>query len=124
VVEASGFEPKRLMVCWTEPREPAAPRNKIAARVTPGGVLRLGGSFFSKHRRRVLVPLVERLSQPEFDFRAQRTHLAPRLCGQQRSQIIVEADREAPILIRVVSHRNPLVGWRPVGACPHMRFHA
>jgi hypothetical protein len=53
-----------------------------------------------------LVPL-ERLPQPELDFSAQRAHLPPRLCGQHLSQIILEADREAPILIRVVSHRNP-----------------
>jgi hypothetical protein len=66
-----------------------------------------------------LVPL-ERPPQPELDFRAQRAHLPPGLCGQHLSQIILEADREAPILIRVVSHRNPLVGWRHVGAWPHM----
>src|SRR5262249_9664429 len=64
-----------------------------------------------------LVPL-ERPPQPELDFRAQRAHLPPRLCGQHLSQIILEADREAPILIRVVSHRNPLAGWRHVGAWP------
>src|SRR6266487_1001451 len=66
---------------------------------------------------RHLVPL-ERLPQPELDFRAQRAHLPPRLCGQHLSQIILDADREAPILFRVVSHRNPLVGWRQVGAWP------
>jgi hypothetical protein len=68
-------------------------------------------------RRRVLVPL-ERLPQPELDFRAQRAHLPPRLCGQHLSQIILEADCEAPILVRVISHQNPLVGWRHVGAWP------
>src|SRR5262249_4799668 len=52
-----------------------------------------------------LVPL-ERLPQPELDFRAQRAHLPPRLGGQHLSQIILEADREATILIRVVSHRE------------------
>src|SRR5262249_30169660 len=52
-----------------------------------------------------LVPL-ERPPQPELDFRAQRAHLPPRLCGQHLSQIILEADRKAPILIRVVSHRK------------------
>jgi hypothetical protein len=62
-----------------------------------------------------LVPL-ERPPQPELDFRAQRAHLPPRFCGQHLSQIILEADREAPILVRVVSHRNPLVGRRQYGA--------
>lgn len=64
-----------------------------------------------------LVPL-KRLSQPELDFRAQRAHLPPRLGGQHLSQIILEADRETPILVRVVPHRNPLVGWRQLGAWP------
>jgi hypothetical protein len=56
-------------------------------------------------RRRVLVPL-ERLPQPELDFGAERAHLPLRLCGQHFSQIILKADRETPILIRVVSHRK------------------
>jgi hypothetical protein len=64
-----------------------------------------------------LVPL-ERLPQPEFDFGAERAHLPLRLCGQHFSQIILKADREASILIRVVSHRNPLVGGCHVGAQP------
>jgi hypothetical protein len=64
-----------------------------------------------------LVPL-ERLPQPELDFGAERAHLPLRLCGQHFSQIILKADREAPILVRVVSHRNPFVGWRQIGAWP------
>jgi hypothetical protein len=87
---------------------------------------RFGGAFFCVSELllwAVVMPLphlvpLERLPQPEFDFRAQRAHLPPRFCGQHLSQIILEADREAPILVRVVSHQNPLVGWRHVGAWP------
>src|SRR5262249_15997794 len=83
------------------------------------------GAFLLRHLRLwpVVMPLPHFVAvggppEAELDFRAQRAHLPPRLCGQHLSQIILEADREAPILIRVVSHRNPLVGWRHVGAWP------
>ena len=64
-----------------------------------------------------LVPL-ERPPQPELGFRAQRAHLPPRLCGQYLAQVVIEADREAPILVRIVSHRNLRAVWRPLGAVP------
>ena len=84
-------------------------------------MLRFGGVFFfgfwnwcyRGSRRRLVLPF-ERLPQPELDLGAQRTHLLPRLNGQRLAQVVLEADREALILVRVVSHRDPLVA----GATP------
>jgi hypothetical protein len=74
------------------------PVNQCDTALLPGGGVRVLGRAALG-----LVPL-ERLPQPELDFAAQRAHLPPRLGGQRLSQIILEADREASILVRVVSH--------------------
>jgi hypothetical protein len=47
VVEASGLEPKRLVVCWTEPRDLPPPENKMPLGITPGRRFISGGGFDS-----------------------------------------------------------------------------
>jgi hypothetical protein len=63
---------------------------------------------YRQSRRRLVLPF-ERLPQSELDLGAQRAQLLPRLSSQCLAQVVLEADREATILVRVVSHREFLL---------------